>query len=199
MRRRGGAGAGSHRRDPEAGDTLIEVLASLGIMAIAVVTIVAALGTLLKATDANERAAKVNRTLHTVGELLLERTGTYQYKKCTATGGEVSYADPPEPAELPTGWTVEIVSISYWDGVASRGTVGDPNHQPSPNYSSTRGHNTLRMLPTCPPGPVADYGVQEITIRAISDVGQAGGRTQDTLTIIKRNPECVTQPGDFSC
>jgi Tfp pilus assembly protein PilV len=186
-RSEGGSGDAGDR-----GDTLVEVLASVLLMSIGVITILGAIFTLLISSDTTERAARVDTVLHDVGEEVLARQGTYAYVPCTAAGTEVSYPTPTGPPDLPAGWTIQIVDVTYWDGVASQGTTGDPNHKPSPNYDPSRGHNHLRMVPTCPGGTgPRDYGVQQITLRVVSDEPFGDrGPVNDTVTVTKRNPRC---------
>lgn len=179
------------------GETLVEVLASVLLMGIAVLAILGGLFTVLVVTDTNRRSSQMDTTLQDLAERVRNRSGTYAYRPCTTAGGTVTY---PALTGLRPDWTATM-TVRYSDGSASRGTPDDPNHQPSAYYTPARGNTTFASLPTCPTlGTVRDYGVQAITIRVTSD--DPGGPRDpqvDTITVYKRDTRCPYDLTDLTC
>ena len=103
------------RRD-EAGTTLVEVLMTVAILGIAVVAIVAAMGTSIIGTDHHRKQAQAQTVLLSATDAVKSQTAN-PYQPCATTG---SYSAGSN-VTLPAGWTASAVtvrSVKYWNGSA---------------------------------------------------------------------------------
>jgi Tfp pilus assembly protein PilV len=112
------------RRD-EAGTTLVEVLMTVAILGIAVVAIVAGMGTSIIGTDHHRKQAQAQTVLLSAADAVKSQT-VNPYQACATTtsyaaGGGVS---------LPAGWTpsaVTVRSVTYWNGSAFASSCAAPD------------------------------------------------------------------------
>jgi type II secretory pathway pseudopilin PulG len=160
--RKGRALGGAATR--EAGETLLEILMTIAIVAIAFVAIQGAIFTALRASDYHRKDTNASVILRNYAETMKASSGTYQYVPCAAAGGTVSY--PAAPASLTAdaaGYTPRITQIRY---LANDTTV-------TPTWQAT-----------C---PATDFGAQELTLRVDSPSGDPVTHAGETVTIIKRD------------
>jgi type II secretory pathway pseudopilin PulG len=86
----------------EQGETLIELLVAMGILAIAITVIVASMATAIALASRHREQARAGTFLVTAAENVKRA----EYVKCD--DGAPGYAtDFPTPLNLPTGWTVD--------------------------------------------------------------------------------------------
>lgn len=100
----------------EAGTTLVELLVTVAIMGIAVVSIVAAMGTSILGTDHHRKQAQAQTVLLSAIDAVKSQS-TNAYQSCATAA---TYA-PAAGVTLPAGWTASVISISsvtYWNGSA---------------------------------------------------------------------------------
>jgi len=93
----------------EAGTTLVEVLMAVAIMSIAIVSIVAAMGTSIIGSDHHRKQAQA----HTVLLSAVDAVKSQPYADCATTYTAAA------GVSLPTGWaasSVSVQSVKYWDG-----------------------------------------------------------------------------------
>ena len=128
-------------RGSERGESLVELLISVGILGIAVVAIVAGMATAITASDANRKQALVETVLRNYAEAITDPATPYA--ECATT-----YPSDPPGFSARSGYLPEVISVRYWDG------TGD---------SST----TAGITPSCPSNP--DKGIQFIKLRVSSD------------------------------
>lgn len=165
-----GGGDGRARLRSQRGELLIETLVTISLVALGVVAIVAALGTVTNWSTSDRTTAKTEALLWSYGEAL----STVPYETC-AVGGSQPYLEVAKsalPAPLPDGTkpvapgnaggtaatvVLEISDVQYWDSKSSPATFGA----------------------TC---PGTDPGVQALTLTATS----GDSTITRTLTIYKR-------------
>jgi len=127
----------------EAGVTLVEVLVTITILSIAVVTIVAALGSTAISSDRHRKQVNVDAVVRNYGDALGQYTRTGGYVPCAT-----SY--PTLPAGwLPAGYSAYTVSTSV---IAYA--------QPDGSFAAT-----------CP--GTGDFGLQQVRVTARSIDGRA--------------------------
>ncbi|HUR18527.1 MAG TPA: type II secretion system protein [Acidimicrobiales bacterium] len=145
----------------EGGSTLIELLVAIVIMGIAFVVIVGGIGTAIIGADSQKQQAGADVVARSAAEAITAQ----DYRPCTAT-------DPPDyPFTPPSGSGIDVTTtpVSYWNP------------------------GTNQFQPTCPdpdgmgPLPVADTGLQLITVKATSSSGTKRP-SEETVKLVKRRP-----------
>jgi prepilin-type N-terminal cleavage/methylation domain-containing protein len=150
-------------RDREGGFTITEVLVALVILGVAVVSIVGAMGTSIVLSDRHRQSVTADALVRTYAE----RLNKVNYVACApATQSQYQAGPTGMNLPIPTGFTVSLVSIQYWNG--------DGNATTPPTFTSTRA--------TCQAN--GDKGLQQITIQAKSN----NNRGSQQLTVLKRQP-----------
>jgi Tfp pilus assembly protein PilV len=142
------------------GESLIEILLSITILGIAVIAIVAAMGTSILASDLRSKQARSETFLRNWVESIA--TPDTPYVEC-ATPGAAGYSAANLGASVPAGYTATITAISYWNG------------------SSTSPAVFGAAPASC---PTSDNGLQQLTLRISSN----DGRTSRSTSILKRRP-----------
>ena len=134
----------TRRARGQRGETLIELLATIVIMSIAVVAVVTGIGVAITASDTNNKQV----TSLTVASNYAEAIAAAKYVPCATTanylpGSNVTYTPP-------ANFTVSIVgNITYYDGTSSAPAA---------------------WVATC---PSPDKGAQRMTIRVVSSDNRA--------------------------
>jgi hypothetical protein len=116
-------------RHSEAGDTLVEVLIAVAVLALCVSALLGALVTTITSASEHRSLASIDTALRSYAEQLKydvelnpNTSGTLPnapwYMQC-ATVTTSSYAGQQvlPPANLPAGYTVVIQGIEYWNGI----------------------------------------------------------------------------------
>jgi Tfp pilus assembly protein PilV len=99
-------------RGHESGETLLEILVSVTIMAIGFVAILAGIGTTLLATDTHRQDATAETVLRSYAERIQDPVDV-AYVNCATTA---SYASPTGFSLPATGWSASITSVQFWQG-----------------------------------------------------------------------------------
>jgi prepilin-type N-terminal cleavage/methylation domain-containing protein len=139
----------------DAGVTLIEVLVTISIMGIAFTALLGALIGIFQTGDTHRKVA--------VSETLVRR-----YADAVDTAPYVDCAEPTDYAAAvseeppPTGFTVQVTAVEYWDG--------------NPNSA---------FLGTSPDACI-DKGVQRVNVRVTQT--DPGHGFVDNFLVVKRNP-----------
>jgi hypothetical protein len=114
------------RRRSESGDTLVEVLLALVVLGLASVAILLAFSTTISSSAKYQGVTTLDTVLRTAAE---EATTQLQAQSTTVWAGcngwkQVSFTTPA----LPTGYSAQISSVTYWNGVsfASTCTANSP-------------------------------------------------------------------------
>ena len=95
-------------RRGEAGETLIELMATVILLGLAVTLIISGIWTAIAVSDQNQKASRVNLYLHDYAEQLKSPLDAYAYIECaTKSGGSRPY--PNYQGLLPAGFTVKVV------------------------------------------------------------------------------------------
>jgi len=105
------------RRAADDGVTLLEILIAMSIMGVAVVAIMAGLGTGIRTSAQHRAQATAGTLLASAAEAV---KGFDFDDTCPAT-----YAVTASDVTLPVGWpitTIAITGVRYWDGSAFTGT-----------------------------------------------------------------------------
>jgi type II secretory pathway pseudopilin PulG len=96
----------------EAGESLAELLVTIAIIGIAVVTIVSSMAAAIALSTAHRQQASAGTVLVQAAESIKNNTAN-PYAPCPAT-----YT----PATGPTGYTVTATPVEYWNGTAFQGS-----------------------------------------------------------------------------
>jgi Tfp pilus assembly protein PilV len=128
-------------RKAEGGETLLELLISVTIMSIAVVALVAGMGTTLIASDVHRQNATAETVLRSYAERLQDPTDV-PYVACATTS---TYSSVPGFSLPGAGWSASITTVLAWQG------------DTPPTFSSS-----------C---PSPDRGLQQLTLRVQSPAG----------------------------
>lgn len=159
----GTPGARAHRSDGEAGETLMELLATIVLMGIGILGILGALFTLVNVSDQVQQASRANLGAHGHAEWLKNPLGDFRYQPCAGP------TDYPTFTNVPAGYTAEIVGIRYWTG-------------------GTAANRTMQFSSSCA-APADDKGLQEITIKVTSKPGPR--QSTETVVVTKRDSRCL--------
>jgi prepilin-type N-terminal cleavage/methylation domain-containing protein len=116
-----GKPARDNRRD-ESGISLIELLIAIAILGIAIVVIVAGMGTSIIGSDRHRKEVDATSVLLSAAEQV--KSSATPHITCANT---TSYLAPARSVNLPPGWTtnaITIPAIAYWDGASFQHTDG---------------------------------------------------------------------------
>jgi hypothetical protein len=111
-------GAGEHSRRTEAGDTLVEVLLAIVILGLTSVAILVAFATSISGSAEHRSVATMDTVLRTAAEetiTAIQQQSNAQFGLCPANRYQTLAAN----ITLPTGWTMQMVSVQYWDTTTS--------------------------------------------------------------------------------
>ncbi|HJP78864.1 MAG TPA: type II secretion system protein [Pseudonocardiaceae bacterium] len=103
------------------GETLLEVLVAVTIMAIAVVAIVGGIGTSILISDVHRKQATAGDAVRDYAETIENLVATGGYKPCGSTSDYTTLAAGFAP---PTGFQDSIVSMRYWSSDAWQASCG---------------------------------------------------------------------------
>jgi type II secretory pathway pseudopilin PulG len=163
------------------GETLIELMVALVIMATAVVALVGGVATSVKVSDIHRKQAKSQAYLRAFAEGIEASVANYPtgYTECTA--GSIPTAPYESTFSIPpadqTAYNRQVVDVSVWNRTTS----------------------TYTACPT-----TGDAGVQRLTLR----VWSSDDRASETLVILVREPcrppvdpplSSATYPDDAPC
>ena len=170
--------AGRRRLRADAGETLIELLMTVAIMATAVTAIVGATATSIHLSDVHRKQAKAGSYVRAYAEALetfVAKTPTTGYKQCAVgtdyKGSTINYPLTSDPKYAPTATTVKV-----WN--------------PSPNPPGT----PPRWDPSGP--GCAEVGVQKVTLQV--QYSSAGQVVTETLDVVIRRP-CRPSDTESQC
>lgn len=118
------------RATDERGETLVEILITIVVMAIGLTAVVGAITGSIVASDAHRGMATSEVILRDYGEAI--KTKAIQattYTACPSTSDLAPTAPPAASPQFtpPTGWTAQITHVSYW--------IPDPDPAKFPNGS----------------------------------------------------------------
>jgi prepilin-type N-terminal cleavage/methylation domain-containing protein len=140
------------------GETLIELMVALAIMATAVVALVGGIGTSVRASDIHRKQAKSQAYLRAFAENLEASMANYPtgYVECATGSTPAATYQALKPATA-TGYTAEVTGVALWN-------------------------RTTLLYTACP--ATGDAGVQRVSLR----VSTSDGRASETLDIVLRKP-----------
>lgn len=146
-------------RRSEAGTTLIELIVAVAIMGIAFVSILGGIGTAIIGADVQRRDATTGLVLASAAEKVV--ADTTPYRPCATVA---DYAPPPSP----TGFTVAVTKVAYWEPAANRFATEAPF--------------------SCTQVPVADDGLQLLQLTLTATSGPRAPRVE-VLDVVKRQAD----------
>ena len=152
------------RRDR--GESLVELIVAVSILGVAVVAIVAGLGTSVLMSDTHRKQATAGVTVRDYAEAVENAVVAGGYVACANADGH-DYAAPAGFA-VPAGYFRSVVA----------GTLGQPL-----TYWNGSGWQT-----SCP--ATGDTGLQQLTVQVASDDGRASER----LVLVLRRPCRLVDP-----
>jgi len=130
---------------PEAGVTLVELLITIVILSIAVVSIVSGLAAVSGAADRHRKQVTADVVVRSFAEAMERRVLLGAYQPCPTTVND--YAVPTSFWAPPSGYTATVTNVSFLNAI-------------------TGGVNGACVL------PAADQGIQQLTLRATSTDGR---------------------------
>jgi Tfp pilus assembly protein PilE len=148
------------------GESLIELVVAVTILGVAVVAIVAGLGTSVLMSDVHRKQATAGVTVRDYAEAVENAVVAGGYVACANADGH-DYAAPSGFA-VPAGY--------------SRSVVAGPGGQPLAYWNGSGWQNT------CP--AAGDTGLQQLTVQ----VASADGRASERLVLVLRKPCRQTDP-----
>lgn len=126
----------------ENGDTLIEILMTLIVLSIAVVAIIIAFATGISASADHKNLAANDVLLRQAAEAAfyqIQQQPTPLYTSCA----QVSDYSAVDYGSLPTGYSVQMTSVQYWDTTVSPATFDGTCAVDSPQLISLKLTNTV--------------------------------------------------------
>ena len=143
----------------ESGNTLIEILITIVVVAIGVVGIMPALANSLSLADRYSKQSKADQVLTQVIETL-QRTAY-------VCSGTTSYDAALSPVALSTGYSITVTNLKYWTSTSAVNDFLGTACPPTPS----------------PPATVAPiFYTQRITVK----VGSQDNRGKQTIDVVKR-------------
>ena len=142
----------------EAGTTLIELLMTIAIMAIAFVGVVGGIGTAIIGADVQRRHTTSDVVLTTAAERILATS--VGYVPCAATY--------PPPMPNPSGFVVVVDTVRFWDLSAKAFVASHPRCTASP------------------PDTPADDGLQLIKLKITAQGSGSRPAQAEFLEVVKR-------------
>lgn len=173
--RSGGHGPGSARRvippADERGATLVEVVLTVILVGLVVVTLVSALFTMTVASDRHRRLAVADAELRRYAEWLRARP----YVVCAPAGDASPYGfDAVDDPDVPAGLTARVVRVELF-------RYDDPTDGLAGDW--------VAVAPDCGgPGGQVDEGLQRVVVELESGAGTDGSFTR-TASLVKRTTE----------
>ena len=108
-------------RSEDRGETLIELLAALSIMGVALVAIIGAFGASITMSDVHRKQASAGAAVRNYAELVTSYVAGTGYSSCAAAS---AYAAGTVGYTAPSGYAASPVSIKYWTGSAWSASCG---------------------------------------------------------------------------
>jgi type II secretory pathway pseudopilin PulG len=112
------------KRQDDSGETLVELLLTITILSITVVSVLGAVLIAVDSSSLDRRAVQGQSLLESWGESVVERTTDATYATCATTASYPSqWAYYPQSAggplqNLPSGFTASVSNVEYWSGTA---------------------------------------------------------------------------------
>jgi type II secretory pathway pseudopilin PulG len=195
-------------RTHQAGETLLEVLFSVMLMAIGFSAILGGLFASARVAKFNSERTRASVALQSYAERILQPVGSNStaYKNCAAVLGTDptlessfgTYGPGAQFGTVPTGWQVRVSRIAYLRDPAFVGSATKEPNFPVLNSSYNQvaaGYAcanlpSMNPPPTVPPTPPSDGGLQLITIVVEKPDGGGGFLPVDSITVTKRDQTC---------
>ena len=171
----------AHRRADQRGFTLLEVLASIAVLAVLGAALTGALFALVRADGQQRSRAEAA----VVARNFTDALDAAAYQDCATTS---VYSPSGVGLTVPSGVTVTVNSVTYWNGTSPPSTENPSDAQWATAFNAT-----------CPP----DKGLQRITFSVSSTAGASD--TTITRSVLKRfngslpEPEPDPPPGGRRC
>jgi type II secretory pathway pseudopilin PulG len=164
LRRLGAEGRFSGRNDH--GDTLVEIVITIGILGIVVASLLGGLVVSLGTSTVHRSLANLDTVVRSFAEQAerqLELGPNAGFQDCAQVGGTSYHPQNPSPPAttisytLPAGYTVTFTSIQYWNGSTEKFDPpappwGSPNVCPATDQS---GYQLLTVQGIAPSGAAA--------------------------------------------
>lgn len=163
----------------ERGDTLLEIIISISIMGIAVLAVLAAVGTGVTTSSIHRQSVLGSTSVRD----LAEAVQAAPYSPCAST-----YVPSPVPSVSGFSYTISVPSVLAYPA-ASPVPSGSPAPIPAPTWEAQAVCTTATATPT---PNTNDLGAQQVRIV----VSPADPRSRaESLVIVKRQPCPTLSPG----
>lgn len=192
-------------RHGELGETLLEVLFSIMLMAVAFSAILGGMFASAKVAKLNSERTRASVALQSYAERILQPVGSNatNYRNCAAVVGTDptlessfgTYGPGAAVDTVPVGWRVRVSRIGYLRNPAFVGSGTKSPNFPVLNssYDQVAAGYACANLPSMNPTPPAlatDGGLQLITIVVEKPDGGGGWLPVDSVTVTKRDQVC---------
>ncbi len=197
-----GHGSPAHTPRGQAGETLVETLATVAIAGLAIVTFVGALFAVVTVSQYHRNEARVETMLRGYAEQLKASVGALRYREC-ATPADYGGPSLTLPPGTPSGYTATLSAVAFWDGKAVA-PGAEPVFVPLATMQTAPGtthSGDCRAAPASNPecralwaldGP-CDNGLQRLTV-TVSSIGGERSATE-SVVVYKRDARCITSGG----
>ena len=169
------------------GETLIELLITIVIMAIGVTAVVAAMFTVVVGSDAHHSMAQGEVVLRDFGEAIKTQAQTATaYKFCpqAADLDPTPGTDVVPSTQAGSGWHAAITNVEYW----SIPTDAQPNGTFTDRATCVTTYNDCVPTLTAPAfTPACDPGLQRVTYHVWNNRTDAGQQDITARVIVRRN------------
>jgi type II secretory pathway pseudopilin PulG len=145
------------------GETLVELLMTIVIMGIAVVSIVGGLVTAIQMSDVHRKQATGGAYAQDYAESVDRYVAAGHYAACAGQPGQPDYTAAFASVALPVGYQAPVASYRYWDPTWAPGSSVSP------------------WLTTC--SVATDQGLQQVTVQVQSNDGRA---TERAVVVVRR-------------
>jgi type II secretory pathway pseudopilin PulG len=196
------------RLDSEQGETLVELLITMVVIAIGLVAIVGELGATIVASDAHSSMAQAEVIVRDYADVVKNKASApvalTSYQRCpTASTFKPTTSGPTPEFTVPNHWQVDIVKIEYWlpdnsnfpNGTFENTTATTSVGGTAPGGSWTQTDCNNYMLTVCALGtgqtlsscdPRFDPGLWRLTLRAWNDRTDYGKEDFRSTILVRR-------------
>jgi type II secretory pathway pseudopilin PulG len=158
-----------HQGD-DRGETLVELLMTIVIMGIAVVSIVGGLVTAIQMSDVHRKQATSGAYAQDYAESVARYVAAGNYVPCAGQPPQLDYtaafASVTMPAAYASQYKPPVATYRYWDPTWTPGSTASP-----------------WLSPATPCSVAADPGVQQVTVQVQSKDGRA---TEQAVVVVRR-------------
>lgn len=179
----------SHLVDDERGETLIELMLTILVMSIGMVTLVGAVGSSILASSTHRGLAIGDVVTRDYAEAIKQKAAENVDDTATPLSNEYfpcpgeTQLDPGSAYAPPDGWDVDITGVEWWTSETI--TNG--------GWSSSNADCLVHYNACGETSEACDAGLQRVTFKVFTDVTTSGATSLTESIVVRRpNPETTT-------